>query len=100
LFFLSFFSEIEISNQLLFVLFFFPNRAFLLRHWKLVMMLLLPLFMLGAIVDASPVAKHARVVTAETARKGTYDFIIAGGGMAGLTVAGISTPLPVATCMI
>jgi len=64
------------------------------------MMLLLPLFMLGAIVGASPVAKHARVVTAETVRNGTYDFIIAGGGMAGLTVAGISTPLPVAICII
>lgn len=40
-------------------------------------------------VNGSPLGKHARVVTRDTAANTTYDFVIAGGGMAGLTVAGM-----------
>ena len=43
-------------------------------------------------VNGRRTARYARVVSRDAEVNQTYDFIIAGGGMAGLTVAGISPP--------
>lgn len=45
------------------------------------------LFLITRASNAAVLPRHATVVSRETANKASYDFIIAGGGVAGLTVA-------------
>jgi len=45
-------------------------------------------------VDALRVPRHATVVTRDVVNQTTYDFVIAGGGIAGLTVADRLTENP------
>ena len=47
-----------------------------------------------AAANGSPSAKYAQVIGRDTALRSTYDFIIAGGGTSGLTVANRLTENP------
>jgi hypothetical protein len=45
------------------------------------------LLTIGLEVSARAASKHARIIGPDTASNSTYDFIIVGGGIAGLTIA-------------
>ncbi|CZS97710.1 related to alcohol oxidase [Rhynchosporium agropyri] len=59
---------------------------------------LIPLLVFGVI--ASPLGKHARVVDSVTASTTTYDFIIVGAGIGGLTVADRLTEDPETSVLV
>lgn len=51
-------------------------------------MWIVPIIGLASITGAHGLGRYARAITAEELSKNaTYDFVIAGGGIAGLTVA-------------
>lgn len=52
---------------------------------KFVLALVVPLFAFGVV--GGPLGRYARVVDSKTASNTTYDFIIVGAGIGGLTVA-------------
>ena len=50
-----------------------------------------------ALANGSPFAKYAQVIGRDTALRSSYDFIVAGGGTSGLTVANRLTENPNST---